>query len=131
METSEKGVILDSSVWVSFLHDVDSQHAHAIETFEEVGDSITVPEYVLVEVATILKRKEKVNDAKKFVHRVLNEKPESFLPAESLVRETAAVFRERDDTLSFTDTALVVLSKDYRVITFDRALQIAIEGMNT
>lgn len=131
METSEKKVILDSSVWVSFLHDVDSQHADALKVFEEIGDTITVPEYVLVEVATILKRKKKLSEAKRFVHRVLNEKAESFLPAESLAQETAVIFRERNDTLSFTDTALLVLSKRYRVITFDRALQKAIEATDT
>ena len=127
METSDRKIILDSSVWVAFLHDTDSQHKEALEVFERIGHTITVPEYVVIEVATILKRRKKLDEAKRFVHRVLNENPQSFLPADSLIYETAALFRERTDQLSFTDTTLLVLARSYRVITFDRDLQKAIE----
>lgn len=128
MEIEGSGIVLDSSVWVAFLHDTDSQHSQALNLLDRIGENVTIPEYVLIEVATTLKRKKKANEAKKFVHRVLNEQPQSFLPADSLVHEAAELFRERSDNLSFTDTALLVLSGQYRVITFDRHLQKAIEA---
>ena len=127
MEISNAKIVLDSSIWVAFLHDTDSQHKQALAVFERIGNTITVPEYVVIEVATILKRRKKQDEAKRFVHRVLNENPQSFLPADSLIRETATLFRERADQLSFTDTALLALARSYRVITFDRDLQKAIE----
>ena len=130
METSNAKIILDSSIWVAFLHDTDSQHKQALAVFERIGNTITVPEYVVIEVATILKRRKKQDEAKRFVHRVLNENPQSFLPADSLIREAATLFRERTDQLSFTDTALLALAASYRVITFDRDLQKAIEQGN-
>ena len=127
MDTSNAKIVLDSSIWVAFLHDTDSQHKQALVVFERIGNTITVPEYVVIEVATILKRRKKPDEAKRFVHRVLNENPQSFLPADSLIRETATHFRERTDQLSFTDTALLALAGSYQVITFDRDLQKAIE----
>ena len=127
METSDpERIILDSSVWVAFLHDTDSQHGRALTLLAQLDDDIIVPEYVVVEVATILKRKKKTDEAKRFVHRILNEKIQSFLPADALVREAATLFCGRTDTLSFTDTALLVLSERYHVITFDMHLQKAI-----
>ena len=130
METSNAKIILDSSIWVAFLHDTDSQHKQALAVFERIGNTITVPEYVVIEVATILKRRKKPDEAKRFVHRVLNENPQSFLHADSLIHETATLFRERTDQLSFTDTALLALARSYQVITFDRDLQRAIEQGN-
>jgi predicted nucleic acid-binding protein len=129
MEVSEQLVIFDSSVWVALLHYTDSQHQKALKVFGEVGDVIVVPEYVVIEVATVLKQQGKLEEARQFVHRVLNEKPESFLPAEALIRETASLFQDRSDKLSFTDTALLVLARLYRVVTFDRALQRAIAAI--
>ena len=123
METLDgRGVILDSSVWVAFLHDGDSQHAAAQKILARIGDEIIVPEYILVEVATILKRRKGAHEAQRFVRRVLREQIESFLPADLLAYETAELFCERNDTLSFTDTALLILSREYRIITFDKAL---------
>jgi predicted nucleic acid-binding protein len=102
-------VILDSSVWVAFLRDTDSQREKAKRMLDNLRDAaVVVPEYVLVEVM---------------------EDGRAFLPAgESLAHATTKLFLKRErDHLSFTDTALLVLSEQYRVITFDRRLQKAID----
>ena len=127
MESPSRGIILDSSVWVAFLHATDSQHEQALQVLDQIRAAIIVPEYVLGEVATILKRRKKADVAKRFVRRVLTEETQSFLPADTLVEETATLFCARTDSLSFTDTALLVLAKKYRVITFDRDLEKAID----
>ncbi|MEK7107451.1 MAG: type II toxin-antitoxin system VapC family toxin [Patescibacteria group bacterium] len=130
METSDAGsIILDSSVWVAFLRDSDSQRGKAKRILGNLQDAaVAVPEYVLVEVATALKNKGYEKVAKKFVAEVM-EDGRAFLPAgESLAHATAKLFLERErDYLSFTDTALLALSEQYRVITFDRKLQKAID----
>lgn len=123
-----RGIILDSSVWVAFLHGKDSQHAKARGLLTGLPDVLYVPEYVLVEVATILKRKKKDEEAKKFVRKTLVERPETFMPSAELAYQTMQLFIRRDDGLSFTDTALLVLSRDYRIITFDRALARALRS---
>src|SRR3989344_130959 len=118
---TERGVILDSSVWVAFLHKEDSQHPKARKMLEGITEPIIVPEYILIEVATILKRKKKDMEAKRFVQTVFNDGG-TFLLSEMLAYETAELFWMRRDTLSFIDTALLILSRRYRVITFDAQL---------
>lgn len=130
MEISDaRSVILDSSVWVAFLLDSDSQREKAKRILGNLQDiALVVPEYVLVEVATALKHKGYEEVAKKFVAEVM-EGGRTFLPSgESLAHTTAELFLKRGrDRLSFTDTALLALSEQYRVITFDRKLQKAID----
>lgn len=91
------------------------------------GAAILIPEYVLVEVATALKRKGYEDAAKKFVAETMKDGHNAFLPVGELASLFAAAFLERNDTLSFTDTALLVLSERYRIISFDKRLHKAIE----
>ncbi len=46
--------ILDSNVWIAFFHESDSQHKKAEKIIKELGALIVVPEYVIVEVSSIL-----------------------------------------------------------------------------
>lgn len=117
-----KAVIPDSNVWIAVFRKEDSQRQKAKRVFDELeGAEIVVPEYVLIEVASILKLKGHEREARAFITKTLNS-DRGFLPAGLLAYETAQLFCERHDKLSFIDTALVVLSREYRVITFDKAL---------
>ena len=117
-----KAVIPDSNVWIAVFRKEDSQRPKAMRVFDELeGAEIVVPEYVLIEVASILKLKGHEKEARAFIMETLNSE-RGFLAAGSLAYETAKLFCERHDKLSFIDTALLVLSRDYRVITFDKAL---------
>jgi predicted nucleic acid-binding protein len=126
MDDDVRPIILDSSVWIAYLHVDDSQHAKAVTVLNGRTESVVVPEYVLVEVATALKRKGRAADAKGYVSAVL-EGGENFLSSDVLVYAAAELFCRRDDKLSFTDTALLVLAQEYRVITFDSALAKALK----
>lgn len=129
MEISEtEQIILDSNVWIAFFRDIDSQHEKAKRALADLRDAeIVVPEYVLVEVATALKSKGYEDAAKKFVAEVIEGNHAFLSSGESLASMTASLFLKGErDHLSFTDTALLVLSGDYRVITFDKPLQKAI-----
>ena len=125
MESSRPGVVLDSNVWIAFLHKEDSQYKKAQGLFDELKEYILVPEYVLVEVASVLKNYKRNVEALEFVRATL-ENTSTLIPAGSLAHEAGALFCQRNDKLSFTDTALLVISREYRVITFDRALARAI-----
>lgn len=130
MEISDgPDIILDSSVWITFLRGDDSQHKKATHLLRDLRYvAMVVPEYVLIEVATALKSKGYEDVAKKFVAEVIREGFHTFLPAGELATNTAALFlQQHSDHLSFTDTALLVLSEHYRVITFDKRLQKAID----
>ncbi len=128
--SDSESIILDSSVWIAFLRESDSQREKAKQILSSLQDvEVVVPEYVLVEVATALKNKGYEDIAKKFVAEVIKG-GHAFLPAgESLAQAAAGLFLKRErDRLSFTDTALLVLSEHYHVITFNQRLQKAIDG---
>lgn len=115
-------VILDTSVWVAFLNTEDSQHTKAQKLMDEMTDQVLVPEYVLVETASVLKNYRRHAEAIEFVKMTLADAA-TFISSDSLVYETGELFCSRNDGLSFIDTALLVLSETYRVITFDKRLQ--------
>src|SRR3989344_5158998 len=123
METSRAPIVLDSSVWIAYLHKEDSQHAKAREVVRSLVDIILVPEEVLSEVATAFKRLKRDDLAKNFVRRVISGESSLLVLDEPTVYQIATAFLSRSDQLSFTDIALLILARDYRVITFDRQLQ--------
>ncbi|MEK7649203.1 MAG: PIN domain-containing protein [Patescibacteria group bacterium] len=120
--------ILDSSVWIAWLDKDDSQHGRAEKVFEQVSD-IVVPEYVILEVCTVLSRKKGHAFAEQFLSlAVENSDITILLSSEDLFYKTVdsfkKVFRRR---LSFADSMLAVLSRSYTILTFDNTLQKAIQ----
>lgn len=121
-----KKIILDSNVWLAYFIEDDSQHDKAVVVFSNITETILMPEYVLLEVSTLLRSKKHNVKAVDFCRKMITNR-ETFLHSMPLVGETADTFCKRNDKLSFVDTALLVLSKEYTVITFDKALQKAIK----
>jgi len=119
-------LVLDSCVWVAYLHTEDSQHKKACALLNGSQVPIRVPEYVLVEVVTVLSQKKQRQQAVAFMERVLSD-ADVFMPAHDVAHETAKQFRAKENAkLSFADCALVVLQQTCEVMTFDRALSRAL-----
>jgi len=125
-------IILDSNVWVSYLNKDDSQHKKAKKVFQETDDSIVVPEYVIIEVCTILLKKTDKETANNFIELVFNnQNTEVLFFSEFIFGEFVDNFKDtQNKKLSFIDTALLYLSKSYQVITFDKELQKTINKLN-
>jgi predicted nucleic acid-binding protein len=119
---ASKALIIDTSVWISYFDEDDSNHKVARDTLDKESAQVRVPEYILLEVVTVLRLK-KLNDvAEKFIRLATN--PNVYLPAGTLGLEIAKVYNDKKFTkLSFVDTGLALLSKEYRVITFDKDLK--------
>ncbi|MEK9154153.1 MAG: PIN domain-containing protein [Patescibacteria group bacterium] len=120
-------MILDSSVWVAFYNEADSQHAKAIRLSASFSD-IALPEYILLETSTLLRSKAGDEIAERFLKYSLENAEVSVLySSRELLHETALLFRRMKNTkLSFVDVALLHLSRTHEVITFDTALEKAI-----
>ncbi len=115
-------LVLDSCVWIAYLHKEDSQHEKACVLLNTSEVRVHVPEYVLVEVVQALSNKGRRQQAVNFLDRVLSD-PSVFIPVADLVYDTAVRFRKDEKgKLSFVDMALLVLSERYDVITFDKHL---------
>lgn len=123
--------ILDADVWIAYLNTEDSQHAKAVKVIGELEakqEIIGVPEYVVLEVVTVVRRIAGATIATVFMATVAENALVRILPSDtSLFRSVCfAVYHARVPKLSFTDIALLRLAQKHRVITFDRALARAI-----
>lgn len=123
-------IIFDSNVWVAFFHEVDSQHQKARKVFSALSSKILLPEYVLLEVASVLAKRASKGIADMFIERVIdNEAVELLIFEDKQFLEFCENYRRLPNAkLSFIDAALLTLSVRYDVITFDAELQRMIEA---
>lgn len=119
--------ILDSSVWIALLHADDNQHHRAKALLTHLPVPIGVPEYVILEVCSVLARKHK-DIADQFLERIDGQDTMILYSDRSFFFETVIEFRSHaGNDLLFTDIALLVLSQEHTVLTFDQKLQKAIQ----
>ncbi len=121
-------LIIDSNVWVALFNKNDSQHNKAKSFFDKLEMKVIIPEYVFIEVSTILLIKAGKNIAKKFIEIAQdNSDVEICLSSGELFLNTLRIFKNSaKDKLSFVDISLLFLSESYKIITFDKNLQKAI-----
>lgn len=120
--------ILDTSVWIALFHKEDSQHKKALALTTKLKE-IVVPEYVILEVCTVLRAKAGGGVAEQFLEYALNSDNVTVLYSDSkLFGGTTKLFQHtHSKKLSFVDTALLYLSRTHDVVTFDKELARAIE----
>ncbi len=116
--------ILDSSVIVAFFRENELDHIRAVDLIQSSEDFV-IPDHVLAEVATVLKIREGfevANEALKYLLSTdgikINEmQPELFWSAMDF-------FGKSKNNLSFTDTLLLLFSRENRIplVTFDKEL---------
>lgn len=124
-----KKVIVDSSVWIAYLDEDDSQHDKAEKVLGGQITPLLVPEYVLLEVVTVLRQKKRESILQQFLNNAT--RTGVYLPAGNIGIEVASYYTDKKyKKLSFVDVGLLMLSKQYRIITFDKALKQAIETQN-
>jgi predicted nucleic acid-binding protein len=118
-------IILDSSIWISYLDKDDSQHKKAVELMRKIGNSnLIVTEYILLEIVTVIKQKGNFETAWHFIKQVQEAGSLGFIPSEQYLENTISLFGESEkNKLSFVDLSLVALSSKYEVLTFDNNLQ--------
>ena len=124
--------ILDSNIWIALLNEDDSQNARAQEVVGKIRGAIILPEYAVIEIATIILQKVGKARLDRFLDQIDNTPDLYVLPSDPAffysVRRQLRLSGER--SLSFIDTALLLLSKSYTVVTFDRDLAKAIKNQH-
>ncbi len=120
-------MILDTSVWIAYLNIDDSQHAKARTLFASLKPNtvIIIPEYIYLEIVTILALRMSKVFSINFMNAVSNNSGIRLLPTDpDFFEKVIEVFRKiRSKQISFADASLVYLSTKYPVITFDKQLQ--------
>jgi len=122
--------ILDSNVWIAFLYIDDAQHEKAKKVFQLCKKPIVIPEYIVIEVSSVLSQKAGKRIANAFLEIITQSKDVDVLFSEDqFFIEVVNFFKKRKEhNLSFVDFSLLYLSKSYQIITFDKNLQRAIKN---
>ncbi len=122
------GTLIDSSVLVASRNDKDLLHARAIKNLRDAELPLVIHEYVLLETATVLINRASKATADIFIRAVLGNSAFSILySTEQDFLTVVETFTSNRMKLSFTDTALLFLSGEYTVLTFDESLSRAIK----
>lgn len=119
-----KTVILDTSIWVAYIIPNDSTHVKACKIIDSLGDiTIVIPHDIFKETITVLKNKTNTDGIESFITTIENNKQIEMIGDGHLFTQTIDLFRNQlDNSLSYIDTLLLVLSKQYDVLTFDKEL---------
>ena len=117
--------VLDSNVWIALFDKDDSLHARAQRMVSELKDSIALPEYVILEVTTVLSQKAGKSFADSFLQKVCaNRDIQIIASSKQFLDEVIELylFQSRGG-LSFVDYALLFLSRRMKILTFDNDLK--------
>jgi len=130
MVNRKKLTIFDSNIWIGYFDELDSNHKKAEKLMASLiasEQSIVISEYILLEIATVLKRKVGQERATEIISFLLQIDSVKILPSSQFFQATLEEFLALNEKhLSFVDVSLVVLSADFRIETFDTKLAKAI-----
>ena len=124
-------IVLDSSFLIAFHNERDSQHEVARGRMREFLDGRwgmgLLPEYVFLEVVTVLLVRRDLATAIRTGRLLLEAQELEFVPCSDVFLETVQFFgSQRNTSLSFADAAIVVIARtraDGQVLTFDAEFQ--------
>lgn len=120
-------IVLDSSFLVAYHNERDVHHAAATEVMGSLLNGswgeLLLPEYVFLEVVTVLAARLGLETAVGVGETLLNARELDFIPCSELFLETFDLFRRQSTgALSFTDAATVAIARRRQarhVATFD------------
>ena len=127
-------IIFDTNVWIASLIENDSLHkkaASAIKNAYKENHIVCITEDIIAESISVFKRLKQVEKGKEFALTVWNNKDIEVIEKEKYFEKTLSHFLSSDDDkLSFVDISLVVLSKKYEIVTFDKILKRKLQKRN-
>jgi predicted nucleic acid-binding protein len=116
------GNILDTNIWVAYFDADDSLHAKASKYFVD-GATYVVPDFIIVEVASVLRKKGRVAGVRDFLEFVQENADVTLLHSQEYFKEYVTAFLKTEKTqLSFPDASLYFLSTKFVIHTFDKEL---------
>jgi predicted nucleic acid-binding protein len=125
-----KAIIFDSNVWIGYFNVSDTTHKRAVAVFEKhSGQSIILTEYILLEVATVLKQQIGPVATSRIITALLQTDTIQVLESAAYFQATLQQFlTTKEKHLSFVDTSLLTLANDFTIVTFDKKLAAALRG---
>lgn len=129
-------IILDSSFLVAFHNTLDARHGPAGAVMADLLDgrwgSILLPEYVFLEVVTVLARRVDLEAAASVGDILLHAREIEFVPCIDFFHDAFGIFKgQPNSVLSFADAAIVAIARAREakfVATFDSGFR-AVPGI--
>lgn len=127
-DAGSRRIVLDSSFLIAFHNAGDVHHDAARAAMSDLVEGrwgpALLPEYVFLEVTTVLAARKDLSTAVDVGETLLAAEEVRFAPCSDVFLDAFEVFRSQPDAgLSFADAAVVALARRYgatRVATFDR-----------
>jgi predicted nucleic acid-binding protein len=121
-------IVLDSSFLIAFHNRKDVHHEKAAHLINEIlnGDygQALLPEYVVLEVATVLLLRRGLAVSTSVITRLLEAREIEFVPCSEHFLESLQTFRNQPgDRLSFVDSAIATIARRHppgHIATFDK-----------
>ncbi len=118
-------IIFDSCVWIAFFNKDDSQHKKALNVFKKYEwYNIIVPSFVISEVSAVLLYKLWKEKVDIFINIILNTQYVDivWILEEKLIDLLNSYQISDTKKLSLVDFSLKIMSKNSKLITFDKQL---------
>ncbi len=118
-------IILDSNIWIAYFSKKDSQHKKAVELFMGLTERVILPEYLIIEICSVLALRAGKKAADGFLEFISNNNDlEIILSDKEIFLASMGVFQKiKTKKLSFVDCSLIYLSDFYKIFTFDKSLE--------
>lgn len=119
-----KNVLVDSSVWYAFFSEDDSNHEKALIFKDLYFQEQIMPDIVFYETVTVLKRKAARQALDQFIFYATEAMQITIRLFYEYNSEVLKLFHsESAQGLSYVDSLLLYLSKEYHILTFDEELK--------
>ncbi|MBI2098620.1 MAG: type II toxin-antitoxin system VapC family toxin [Candidatus Wildermuthbacteria bacterium] len=122
-------IVLDSNVWIALFDKDDSLHGRAQRAIGGLKERVALPEYVILEVTTVLAQKAGKSFADSFLQKVYANRDIQIIVSSGQFLDELVSFYLSSSTknLSFVDYALLFLSRRMKILTFDKNLEKALK----
>ncbi len=120
-----KKIIVDTNIWVALFNEHDSDHKRVVKYIDLLGEEQIMPDLIFYETLTVLRNKSEDNDP---LETFIEFTTKAQLVTIRLFYENNSdiltlFINEHKDGLSYIDTLLLFLSKEYHILTFDKKLK--------
>jgi predicted nucleic acid-binding protein len=118
-------IIADTNIWVALFNQHDSDHKNVIKYVDLLGGEQIMPDLIFYETLTVLRNKSQNNNPlETFIDFTTKAK---LVTIRLFFENNSDVLNlfvdEHKDGLSYIDTLLLFLSKEYHILTFDHKLK--------
>lgn len=120
--------IFDSNIWIARLDHSDSQNKKATEVFDKLNSKLLLTTFLISEICTILQFKAGKERSDFFLNFIKENKDIQILEDFDFSELLDFYLQNNFKKLSFVDRSLLLLSKGFEIVTFDKDLEKALKN---